>query len=187
MQRRRAEIDMKLLLFAITKTQQFEILLAKRFTGETYKPQEVGGTTAPRARVPDQTNASETKSDEQLLASSAGGDNVSLNAETIQSPFIDLIGACFKPFLDIYTDSVDRNLAEIMERLVQESAAAKPNQAVNNSAVFPRYAFHCVMRRRRKQDVLNEFCFDCVGLSFSSAVARICSFSTRSVSCSAHN
>lgn len=40
MQKRRLEIDVKLLLFAIQRTSNFETLIAKRFTGVTMqKPQ----------------------------------------------------------------------------------------------------------------------------------------------------
>lgn len=37
------------------------------------------------------------------------------------SPFHDLIGSCFKPYLDIYTDSIDRSLADILERFVADA------------------------------------------------------------------
>ena len=40
MQKRRSEIDVKLLLFAISKTSTFELLLAKRFTGVTFTEQK---------------------------------------------------------------------------------------------------------------------------------------------------
>lgn len=102
MSKRRTEIDVKLLLFAIAKTSSFELLLAKRFTGSSF-----------------------ALSDCQHSRNEA-------------SAFVDLIGSCFQPHLDIYTDSVDHNLSEIIERFVQNSKIAfDPN--VSNSAVFPRY------------------------------------------------
>lgn len=42
-------------------------------------------------------------------------------AATTESPFHDLIGSCFKPYLDIYTDSIDRSLADILERFVVDA------------------------------------------------------------------
>lgn len=121
MQRRRTEIDVKLLLFAISKTQQFELLLAKRFTGDTFNQQSPTGKTS------------------VIPVSDGTTDKNSATGEIIQSPFIDLIGTCFKPFLDIYTDSVDRNLSEIMERFVQENANSKVtfDPIAHNSTVFP--------------------------------------------------
>lgn len=146
MQRRRAEIDVKLLLFAITKTQQFELLLTKRFTGETYQPAtNIVKMVKTTIKTNQRKSTAEILSEDQPSAtdqtSNDTADNTSLSGdkEIIQSPFIDLIGACFKPFLDIYTDSVDRNLSEIMERFVQESNNIITNPAINNSSVFPRY------------------------------------------------
>lgn len=102
MSKRRTEIDVKLLLFAIAKTSSFELLLAKRFTGSSFASSDI------------QQKQNET------------------------SAFVDLIGSCFQLHLDIYTDSVDHNLSEIIERFVQDSKIAfDPN--VSNSAVFPRY------------------------------------------------
>lgn len=131
MQRRRPEIDVKLLLFAISKTQQFELLLAKRFTGETFDH---------KISSPHQINIAQSDSLPSISTGSTGSDGNAMASEreTIQSPFVDLIGECFKSFLDIYTDSVDRNLAEIMERFVQESLTTKIDPIANNSAVLPR-------------------------------------------------
>lgn len=126
MQKRRTEIDVKLLLFAISKTQQFEILLAKRFNGTTLSSTTV--TSAHKAKA----HASES----ETTNAPGSGENDVINST---SPFFGLIGACFEPFLDIYTDSVDRNLAEIMERFVQDNIATKGafDPIANNSTVFP--------------------------------------------------
>ncbi|XP_053684665.1 vacuolar protein sorting-associated protein 53 homolog [Sabethes cyaneus] len=85
MSRRRTEIDVKLLLFAIQKTTSFEQLLDKRFNGITL------GEMNPA------NNANEKAS------------------------FMDLIGVCFKSYLDIYTDSVDRSLAELILQFAQQN------------------------------------------------------------------
>lgn len=117
--RRRSEIDVKLLLFAIAKTSSFELLLAKRFTGITFADADVvaGVTTA------------------TTIASAAA---VTADSVNPSSAFVGLIGACFKPLLDIYTDSIDRNLTEILDRFMQDSKIAF-DPAVNNSTVFPRF------------------------------------------------
>lgn len=53
------------------------------------------------------------------------------------SPFIDLIGSCFKPYLDIYINSIDKNLAEILDRFVQDSKGPF-DPVANESTVFPK-------------------------------------------------
>lgn len=137
MQRRRNEIDVKLLIFAITKTQQFELLLTKRFTGKTFQHLCTAGTSVGQNDSQRQS-AADAHSEEHI--SNAAADNISLTdeKENIQSPFIRLISTCFDPYLDIYTDSVDRNLTEIMERFVQENSNIKSNPATDSSAVLPR-------------------------------------------------
>lgn len=129
MQKRRTEIDVKLLLFAIAKTQQFELLLAKRFNGTTLVSSPV---------LAAKTKAHNPDTDPNDASSKPGGpsDDDAVNST---SPFFGLIGACFVPFLDIYTESVDRNLAEIMERFVQDNIATKGafDPIANNSSVFP--------------------------------------------------
>ncbi|BFF95439.1 vacuolar protein sorting-associated protein 53 homolog [Drosophila madeirensis] len=96
MAKRSNEIDVRLLLFAINKTQAFEQLLSKRFTGVT-----LGATTAEQARV---------------LVQPSGPD-----APLTITVFHDQIGQCFKAHLDIYIRSIDRNLSELMEKFVEMS------------------------------------------------------------------
>ncbi|XP_065090131.1 vacuolar protein sorting-associated protein 53 homolog [Ochlerotatus camptorhynchus] len=104
MGRRRTEIDVKLLLFAIQKTTAFEQLLDKRFNGTTLgetKPVEVAANEKPS--------------------------------------FMDLIGVCFKPYLDIYTDSIDRSLAELIDQFSQQNQQQLlPKDG--NASVFPNCA-----------------------------------------------
>ncbi|KXJ70050.1 hypothetical protein RP20_CCG025021 [Aedes albopictus] len=104
MARRKTEIDVKLLLFAIQKTAVFEQLLDKRFIGVTLgetKPAEVAASEKPS--------------------------------------FMDLIGVCFKPYLDIYTDSIDRSLAELIDQFAQQNQQQiMPKDG--NASVFPNCA-----------------------------------------------
>ncbi|XP_030565482.1 vacuolar protein sorting-associated protein 53 homolog [Drosophila novamexicana] len=96
MAKRTAEIDVRLLLFAINKTQAFEQLLSKRFTGVT-----LGATPAEQTRV-------------LTLPATA-------EASLTVTVFHDQIGQCFKPHLDIYIRSIDRNLSELLEKFIEMS------------------------------------------------------------------
>lgn len=93
MAKRKNEIDVKLLLYAIQKTSAFESLLSKRFTGVTLD------------------GASE-------------------------APFHRLIGRCFIPHLEIYIESVDRNLADLIERFIQDEKQSKPTEATDTQAAI---------------------------------------------------
>lgn len=107
-------MHVKLLLFAINKTQQFEQLLGKRFTGVTV--QESSPSKSPTAGV---TSSTITET----------------GAPTIVTPFTDLIGNCFKSFLDIYTDSIDKNLMELMEQF-QQCKFNPQEQIANKSSIL---------------------------------------------------
>ncbi|EDW12978.1 vacuolar protein sorting-associated protein 53 homolog [Drosophila mojavensis] len=96
MAKRTNEIDVRLLLFAINKTQAFEQLLSKRFTGIT-----LGATPAEQTRV-------------LTLPATA-------EAPLTATVFHDQIGQCFKPHLDIYIRSIDRNLSELLEKFIEMS------------------------------------------------------------------
>ncbi|CRK95527.1 CLUMA_CG008996, isoform A [Clunio marinus] len=116
MSRRRTEIDVKLLLYAINKTSQFEELLGKRFSGCTLN-ESVSNKQAnvheKRATLVDGDKNNQTENVENAE------DEVVLSFMT--TPFRNLIGECFKPYLDIYTDSIDRNLNDLIEKFVQVS------------------------------------------------------------------
>lgn len=42
------------------------------------------------------------------------------------SPFSNLIGRCFEPYLNIYIESLDRNLADLMDKFVLDSKTQPP-------------------------------------------------------------
>ncbi|KAM7353899.1 vacuolar protein sorting 53 [Cochliomyia hominivorax] len=98
MAKRSHEIDVRLLLFAINKTQAFEQLLSKRFTGVTL------GVINPTV-----DNVTTVNDSSDVL--------------TTQSAvvFHDQIGSCFKNHLDIYIKSVDRNLSELIEKFIEQT------------------------------------------------------------------
>lgn len=113
MSRRRTEIDVKLLLFAINKTSQFEDLLGKRFNGCTLS--ESNKTSTQRSE--NKAIILELDRDQSADENSQAGDEISMTA----SPFRGLIGECFKMYLDIYTESIDRNLNELIEKFLTVS------------------------------------------------------------------
>lgn len=99
MGKRKSEIDVKLLLYAIQKTSTFENLLSKRFTGIT---------------LTDESNKTSDVS--------------------VQMPFIGLIGRCFIPHLEIYIESIDRNLCDLIERFLQDSKQTRLVEATETQA-----------------------------------------------------
>uniref|UniRef100_A0A2M4BCV7 Vacuolar protein sorting-associated protein 53 homolog n=1 Tax=Anopheles marajoara TaxID=58244 RepID=A0A2M4BCV7_9DIPT len=99
MARRRTEIDVKLLLFAIQKTANFEQLLDKRFNGTAVEV------------------ASEDRERKE------------------RHSFHDLIGSCFKPYLDIYTDSIDRELAVLIDQFAQQNQQLVVPKEINPGVI----------------------------------------------------
>uniref|UniRef100_A0A1I8NPW7 Vacuolar protein sorting-associated protein 53 homolog n=1 Tax=Stomoxys calcitrans TaxID=35570 RepID=A0A1I8NPW7_STOCA len=104
MAKRTNEIDVRLLLFAINKTQAFEQLLSKRFTGVTLGH---SNNTADKLTTP------------ALAESSQGDGSGVINPALVV--FHDQIGSCFKAHLDIYIKSIDRNLTELIEKFVEQA------------------------------------------------------------------
>lgn len=153
MHKRTAEIDVKLLLFAIQRTSNFENLLAKRFTGATLddhnkqdkkqKKSEAGASSAV-------AGATATTSSDNVAGNPFEEENVEkvvlISSQTLfklesfirscalqgehdkpaTSPFSNLIGRCFESYLYIYIESLDRNLAELIEKFVVDCKAQPP-------------------------------------------------------------
>ncbi|XP_017892761.1 vacuolar protein sorting-associated protein 53 homolog isoform X2 [Ceratina calcarata] len=118
MHKRRSEIDVKLLLYAIQRTSNFESLLAKRFTGITLE-------------IVDTTNKQNTTVNIDTTDNKTPGNPFEEN-EQVQnekpkpSPFAKLIGRCFEPYLNIYIESLDRNLADLMDKFISDSKTQPP-------------------------------------------------------------
>ncbi|XP_044738076.1 vacuolar protein sorting-associated protein 53 homolog [Chrysoperla carnea] len=108
MQKRKTEIDIKLLLYAIQRTSNFENLLGRRFTGVTLEE------SSDKVR--------KTSQIQESAASNVPNDN------KIISPFDGLIGQCFEPYLYIYVESINRNLADLIDRFVQDAKQVPPGQ-----------------------------------------------------------
>jgi vacuolar protein sorting-associated protein 53 len=127
MTKRRTEIDVKLLLYAITKTSQFEDLLGKRFTGCTLSENNAQLSKKAADRRALLESDKEQSSDEKSIT---GDENVVPSS----SPFRGLIGDCFKPYLDIYTESIDRNLNDLIEKFLHVSKQQSVNASLESCA-----------------------------------------------------
>lgn len=122
MTKRKVEIDVKLLLFAIQRTTNFETLLAKRFTGVTL--QEFQGkksvSVAPPTTNPfEEESSNPFESDMENEEKTQSDDNKDSEKNT-SSPFGGIISQCFETHLDIYIDSQDRNLSELVNRFLED-------------------------------------------------------------------
>ncbi|XP_023933119.1 vacuolar protein sorting-associated protein 53 homolog [Lingula anatina] len=123
MARRVTDIDVKLLLFAIQRTTNFEALLAKRFSGSTItgeKTKPVTEATAPVASNPFEESTNPFETDDSDTGTTEANPPSSQPAKPQQSPFFGIIAKCFEPHLNIYIESQDKNLAELMERFQQD-------------------------------------------------------------------
>ncbi|XP_076633152.1 vacuolar protein sorting 53 [Colletes latitarsis] len=116
MHKRRSEIDVKLLLYAIQRTSNFESLLAKRFSGVTLDNSEtVNKKITVTVDTTDKVPGNPFEENEQVQIE-----------KPKPSPFSNLIGRCFEPYLNIYIESLDRNLADLMDKFVSDSKTQPP-------------------------------------------------------------
>ncbi|XP_033106959.1 vacuolar protein sorting-associated protein 53 homolog [Anneissia japonica] len=132
MQKRSTEIEVKLLLFAIQRTTNFELLITKRFSGVTLLPP--GEATTPvdiKAMEEEDAGNNPFEEDSQI--------EVKTIMKQQQSPFQGIISACFEAHLHIYIQSQDQNLSELIERFVTDFKANGPPRAESEhgGAIFP--------------------------------------------------
>ncbi|XP_060124518.1 vacuolar protein sorting-associated protein 53 homolog isoform X2 [Zootoca vivipara] len=125
MRTRAKEIEVKLLLFAIQRTTNFEGLLAKRFSGCTLSD------TVPKKAEPPPPNTNPFLEDETVLES----DEATLEKADIDrpkkpkvpdNPFHGIVSKCFEPHLYVYIESQDKNLSELIDRFVGDFKAQGP-------------------------------------------------------------
>lgn len=123
MAKRKNEIDVKLLLFAIQRTKNFENLLSRRFSGITLlseeKKQQILLSSDNRQSLVLKNDAFRQRSEHNANLPDVQKE-IDLEME---SPFNGIIGQCFFPYLYIYINSVDRNLFELIERFVSDTKA----------------------------------------------------------------
>ncbi|KAK3774031.1 hypothetical protein RRG08_030113 [Elysia crispata] len=131
MQRRRAEIDVKLLLFAIQRTSNFEALITKRFTGitmqkaTTVQPKADPVTNKAHSMSPPENESTNPFEQDALNPFEGAGDGKTAPEEAKtspdgQSPFAGIISQCFEAHLNIYIENQDRNLSELLNRFQQD-------------------------------------------------------------------
>uniref|UniRef100_A0A672JKP1 Vacuolar protein sorting-associated protein 53 homolog n=1 Tax=Salarias fasciatus TaxID=181472 RepID=A0A672JKP1_SALFA len=130
MRTRAKEIEVKLLLFAIQRTTNFEGLMAKRFTGCTLT--DTPGQKRPESPL-DPTNP--------FLEDEAGEDErlVPRKPKAPDNPFHGIVSKCFEPHLYVYIESQDKNLGELIDRFVADFRAQGPPKAgtEEGGAVLP--------------------------------------------------
>uniref|UniRef100_A0A8C9TD61 Vacuolar protein sorting-associated protein 53 homolog n=1 Tax=Scleropages formosus TaxID=113540 RepID=A0A8C9TD61_SCLFO len=126
MRTRAREIEVKLLLFAIQRTTNFEGLLAKRFSGCTLND----GVTKKADSPLDSTNP--FFEDEQ-------GEDSPKKPKAPDNPFHGIVSKCFEPHLYVYIESQDKNLGELIDRFVADFRAQGPPKAGSEEggAVLP--------------------------------------------------
>lgn len=114
MLKRKNEIDVKLLLYAIQRTVNLENLLAKRFSGVTITESDSVSTNG---------DVPVRKMNLDQLEDSADQDDSKKDDSKVKiiSPFTGIISECFQTYLYIYIESLDRNLFDLMERFVGDA------------------------------------------------------------------
>eukprot|EP00063_Salmo_salar_P043357 XP_014018192.1 PREDICTED: vacuolar protein sorting-associated protein 53 homolog isoform X2 [Salmo salar] len=136
MRTRAKEIEVKLLLFAIQRTTNFEGLLAKRFSGCTL-------TDGPGGKKPE----TPLESTNPFLEDEIGEDGSEMEEDLDRpkkhkapdNPFHGIISKCFEPHLYVYIESQDKNLGEMIDRFVSDFRAQGPPKAgtEDGGAVLP--------------------------------------------------
>uniref|UniRef100_A0A8C0JCR6 VPS53 subunit of GARP complex n=1 Tax=Chelonoidis abingdonii TaxID=106734 RepID=A0A8C0JCR6_CHEAB len=125
MRTRAKEIEVKLLLFAIQRTTNFEGLMAKRFSGCTL----ADGTMKKAELPPPSTNPfledeTGTETDETVIEK--GDIDRPKKPKAPDNPFHGIVSKCFEPHLYVYIESQDKNLGELIDRFVADFKAQGP-------------------------------------------------------------
>nr|SVE77464.1 EOG090X024P [Daphnia lumholtzi]SVE78094.1 EOG090X024P [Daphnia lumholtzi] len=125
MAKRVNEIDVKLLLFTLQKTTQFEELLSRRFTGASMEDLISSETSSKKTESTNPFEESHGKNpfeeDEEPEKPVPSTQIQLTTTESLMvSPFHGLISRCFESHLNIFVDSQDKNLAELIDRFVAD-------------------------------------------------------------------
>ncbi|NXY84238.1 VPS53 protein, partial [Alcedo cyanopectus] len=125
MRTRAKEIEVKLLLFAIQRTTNFEGLLAKRFSGCTLTDGTVKKPEVPLPSTnPFLEDETGTETDEIVMEKS--DTDKPKKPKVPDNPFHGIVSKCFEPHLYVYIESQDRNLSELIDRFVADFKAQGP-------------------------------------------------------------
>ncbi|KAG8451759.1 hypothetical protein GDO86_003814 [Hymenochirus boettgeri] len=133
MRTRAKEIEVKLLLFAIQRTTNFEGLLAKRFSGSTLSGNIV---KKPDPQPPASTNPfldDDNFAEEPVLGKDSDLDK-SKKPKLPENPFHGIISKCFEPHLYVYIESQDKNLGELIDRFVGDFKSQGPPKSTSEDA-----------------------------------------------------
>ncbi|XP_032177977.1 vacuolar protein sorting-associated protein 53 homolog isoform X2 [Mustela erminea] len=125
MRTRAKEIEVKLLLFAIQRTTNFEGFLAKRFSGCTL----TDGTLKKLECPPPSTNPfleDEPTPEMEELVMEKGDLDQPKKPKAPDNPFHGIVSKCFEPHLYVYIESQDKNLGELIDRFVADFKAQGP-------------------------------------------------------------
>ena len=154
--KRRHEIDTKLLLHGIQRTANFESLLSRRFVGVTL-PQYQENRKKQQQMEDESTNPFDEPIDDPNNpffdeqgqdGSNDKKDNFATESAMAENPFSGIISRAFEPYLSIYIESQDRNLADLVERAAMEQKnRGSAKMAVEGSAVL----HSCGGERRGKE------------------------------------
>lgn len=125
MRTRAKEIEVKLLLFAIQRTTNFEGFLAKRFSGCTLTDGALKKLESP----PPSANPfleDESTPEMEELAMEKGDLDQPKKPKAPDNPFHGIVSKCFEPHLYVYIESQDKNLGELIDRFVADFKAQGP-------------------------------------------------------------
>ncbi|KAM8974951.1 vacuolar protein sorting-associated protein 53 homolog isoform 2-T2 [Pelodytes ibericus] len=133
MRTRAKEIEVKLLLFAIQRTTNFEGLLAKRFSGST-----LSDTVMKKPEPPPPVSTNPFLDDDGIAEEAAldrdGDLDKPKKPKAPENPFHGIISKCFEPHLYVYIESQDKNLGELIDRFVGDFRAQGPPKATSEDA-----------------------------------------------------
>ncbi|XP_063258851.1 vacuolar protein sorting-associated protein 53 homolog isoform X2 [Prinia subflava] len=124
MRTRAKEIEVKLLLFAIQRTTNFEGLLAKRFSGCTLADGTVKPEVPPPSTNPFLEDETGPEADEIVMEKS--DTDKPKKPKVPDNPFHGIVSKCFEPHLYVYIESQDKNLGELIDRFVADFKAQGP-------------------------------------------------------------
>ncbi|XP_021916800.1 vacuolar protein sorting-associated protein 53 homolog [Zootermopsis nevadensis] len=141
MSKRKSELDVKLLLYSIERTSRFEGLLAQRFTGVTLEdsPEHPSSLESGKPQASQSTNPFESSESDGKSTNPFDGDTENADEQNSSQipakpkllPFHGIIGKCFEPYLYIYIESLDRNLADLIERFVHDAKQQQSSTAAS--------------------------------------------------------
>ncbi|XP_050525562.1 vacuolar protein sorting-associated protein 53 homolog [Daktulosphaira vitifoliae] len=137
--KRKNEIDVKLLLYAIQKTVAFENLMSKIYNGNTILQHKDISKYNPVDDISQSfSNEMKISGDSKEITNMPIKNN---DLQPSESPFHGLISDCFQPFLYVYIDSVDKNLSELIERFSNDVKIILVNDNIDDhTSVLPNCA-----------------------------------------------